>query len=213
MCIRDSKTLPFSPSGRTYLSKGFLEQAKKLASKNTELYSKVIKAKTPLLFIEPSALYCFTDEYLKLVDDKKTAEQLAENCLSIESFIARESKAQQFISKQFHKTTKTVKFHAHCYQKALGNPADTFTMLNLPQNYTVKMINSGCCGMAGSFGYEADHFELSMKIGEERLFPAIRKSNSETLIAANGTSCRHQIKDGTLVEAQHPISILHEALL
>jgi len=207
------KTLPFSPSGRTYLSKGFLEQAKKLASKNTELYSKVIKAKTPLLFIEPSALYCFTDEYLKLVDDKKTAKQLAENCLSIESFIARESKTQQIISKQFHKMTKTVKFHAHCYQKALGNPADTFTMLNLPQNYTVKMINSGCCGMAGSFGYEADHFELSMKIGEERLFPAIRKSNSETLIAANGTSCRHQIKDGTQVEAQHPISILHEALL
>ncbi len=207
------KTLPFSPSGRTYLSKGFLKQAKKLASKNTEQYSRVIKAETPLLFIEPSALYCFTDEYLKLVDDKKTAEQLAENCFSVESFIARESKAQQIIPEQFHKATKTVKFHAHCYQKALGNPADTFTILNLPQNYTVRMINSGCCGMAGSFGYEADHYDLSMKIGEERLFPAIRKSNSETLIAANGTSCRHQIKDGTQVEAQHPISILHEALL
>ena len=75
------------------------------------------------------------------------------------------------------------------------------------------MINSGCCGMAGSFGYEANHYELSMKIGEERLFPAIRKSSSETLFAANGTSCRHQIKDGTQVEARHPISILYEALL
>ena len=207
------KTLAFSPSGRTYLSKGFLEQAKKLASKNIELYSKVIKTETPLLFIEPSALYCFTDEYLKLIDDKKAGEQLAENCLSIESFIARESKTQKIISEQFHKATKTVKFHAHCYQKALGNPADTFTILNLPENYTVRMINSGCCGMAGSFGYEANHYELSMKIGEERLFPAIRKSSSETLFAANGTSCRHQIKDGTQVEARHPISILYEALL
>ena len=206
-------TQPFTPSGRTYISKGFLKTAKKWATKNVGQYAPIITAETPLLFIEPSALYCFTDEYLKLAPQKEKAKNLATHCFLVESFLAQEIKANRVQTNQFHKANKTVKLHAHCYQKALGNPADTFSVLNLPENYTVRIINSGCCGMAGSFGYEAEHYELSMKIGEERLFPAIRKSAPETLIAANGTSCRHQIKDGTQKEAKHPLTILHDALL
>ena len=205
--------LPFVPSGRTYLSKGFLEQAQKYARINHAQYADKISAATPLLFIEPSALYCFTDEYLKLNSNKKEAAELAQHCFLIETFLAEEHKANRISSKSFHKESKTIKIHAHCYQKALGSPADTFTALNLPENYTVRLLNSGCCGMAGSFGYESEHYELSMQIGEERLFPAIRRSEPEVLIAANGTSCRHQIKDGTQREAQHPISILYHALL
>ena len=115
-------------------------------------------------------------------------------------------------SDAFTDQSKSLKIHAHCYQKSLGNPADTFKILNLPKNYKVTLFSSGCCGMAGSFGYEAEHFEISQKIGEERLFPAIRKMDLATLLVANGTSCRHQIYDGTNRKAVHPVSILHQAL-
>ena len=86
-------------------------------------------------------------------------------------------------------------------------------MLNLPENYKVTIIPSGCCGMAGSFGYEKEHYEVSMQVGELKLFPAVKKSSTDTIIAANGTSCRHQIKDGTKREALHPVSILRQALV
>jgi len=95
----------------------------------------------------------------------------------------------------------------------LGKSYETFQILNLPKNYSVRLLNTGCCGMAGSFGYEKEHYDVSMKVGEERLFPAVRKMDSETLVAANGTSCRHQILDGTGRESLHPISILNEALV
>jgi Fe-S oxidoreductase len=131
----------------------------------------------------------------------------------VETFIAQEAERGNIQSSQFHSEKKEIKIHAHCYQKALGKPFHTFQMLNLPKNYKVSLLNTGCCGMAGSFGYEKEHYEVSMKVGEERLFPAVRKATAETLIAANGTSCRHQIYDGTGRSSHHPITILHEALI
>ena len=113
----------------------------------------------------------------------------------------------------FNEEQHVLKIHAHCYQKALGNPADTFKILNLPKNHKVTLLNTGCCGMAGSFGYEAAHYEVSQKIGEERLFPAVRKLDASACVVANGTSCRHQILDGTGKEAFHPITILNDAVL
>jgi Fe-S oxidoreductase len=95
----------------------------------------------------------------------------------------------------------------------LSNQKVTFDVLNLPENYTVSIIPSGCCGMAGSFGYEKEHYEVSMQVGELKLFPAVRKSPEDTIIAANGTSCRHQIFDGTQRTALHPVTILKEALV
>jgi Fe-S oxidoreductase len=204
--------LPSTESGRAYISKGFLEQAKVCANRNVDLYKDHINTETPLLGIEPSALYTFKDEYLKLATDQSAAKKLSENCFLIEEFLAKEVDKGQISSDVFTDQTKSLKIHAHCYQKSLGNPADTFKILNLPKNYKVTLLATGCCGMAGSFGYEAEHFEISQKIGEERLFPAIRKMDSDTLLAANGTSCRHQISDGTGRVALHPISILNEAL-
>ena len=204
--------LPSTESGRAYISKGFLEQAKVCANRNVDLYKDHINTETPLLGIEPSALYTFKDEYLKLATDQSAAKKLSENCFLIEEFLAKEIDKGQISSEVFTDQTKNLKIHAHCYQKSLGNPADTFKILNLPKNYKVTLLATGCCGMAGSFGYEAEHFEISQKIGEERLFPAIRKMDSDTLLAANGTSCRHQISDGTGRVALHPISILNEAL-
>ena len=204
--------LPSTESGRAYISKGFLEQAKVCTNRNVDLYKDHINTETPLLGIEPSALYTFKDEYLKLATDQSAAKKLSENCFLIEEFLAKEIDKGQISSDVFTDQTKSLKIHAHCYQKSLGNPADTFKILNLPKNYKVTLLATGCCGMAGSFGYEAEHFEISQKIGEERLFPAIRKMDSDTLLAANGTSCRHQISDGTGRVALHPISILNEAL-
>jgi len=105
-----------------------------------------------------------------------------------------------------------VKLHGHCHQKALSSLAASVRSLSLPRNYTVETMPSGCCGMAGSFGYHAEHFELSMQIGELALFPAVRAAAADVLVAAPGTSCRHQIRDGTGRVALHPVEILHAAL-
>jgi Fe-S oxidoreductase len=189
-----------------------LEQAKACANQNVALYKDHINSEIPLLGIEPSALYTFKDEYLKLATDKSSAKKLAENCFLMEEFLAQEIDKGHISTDAFTDQAKTLKIHAHCYQKSLGNPADTFKILNLPKNYKVSLLSTGCCGMAGSFGYETEHFEISQKIGEERLFPAVRKMEPTTLLAANGTSCRHQISDGTNRSALHPISILYQAM-
>ena len=172
----------------------------------------MISEQTPLIGIEPSAILTFKDEYLRLADDRTSAKGIAQNTFLIEEFISNEIAIGNIKSSQFTRESKSVKLHAHCYQKALSNPIHSFNVLNLPENYKVTMIPSGCCGMAGSFGYEKEHYEISMKVGEQTLFPAVRKASEDTLIAANGTSCRHQIKDGTGKLAKHPITILREAL-
>jgi Fe-S oxidoreductase len=138
---------------------------------------------------------------------------LASQSFLIEEFLAAEIAEGHITSESFTDEEKTIKIHGHCHQKALSNQKVTFDMLNLPKNYKVTIIASGCCGMAGSFGYEKEHYETSMKVGSLKLFPAVAKSSEETLIAANGTSCRHQIMDGTKREAQHPVSILRQALV
>jgi Fe-S oxidoreductase len=201
-------------SGRTYLSKGLVKKAAWLANKNVSLLSELISGETPLIGIEPSGILTFRDEYPELVDkvlvDK--AVTLAQHCYTIDEFIADEFKSGRIQSTSFHETEKRIKLHGHCYQKALSSVQPTMQMLSIPANYEVEEIKSGCCGMAGAFGYEKEHYELSMQVGELVLFPAIRKENEKTIIAAPGTSCRHQIKDGTGRRALHPVEILYSAL-
>ena len=207
------KMLNNSESGRAFLSKGLLEQAKKVANKNVEIYKDIISIKTPLIGIEPSAILTFKDEYLKLADDKTSAKNISNNTYLIEEFLSNEIAIGNINASQFTSKAKTIKFHGHCHQKAQSNQIYSFNVLNLPKNYKVTIIPSGCCGMAGSFGYEIEHYKISMQIGEQTLFPAIRKADKSTIISANGTSCRHQIKDGTNRVALHPVSILKEALI
>ena len=204
--------LPPSESGRTYISKGFLEEAKKCADTNILKYHPLLSEEIPLIGIEPSAIYTFTDEYIKLSSYPNKAKEVAQHCYLIEAFLAQEIEKGVLKPSLFHLENKEVKIHAHCYQKALGSPADTFKILSLPTNYTVRLMNTGCCGMAGSFGFEKEHYEISQLVGEERLFPAIRKANQELIIAANGTSCRHQIQEGTGRKSLHPVQILYRAL-
>ena len=200
-------------SGRSFISKGFLKEAKELANKNVELFSSVISKETPLVGIEPSAILTFKDEYLRLADDKEKAKSIANHTFTIEEFLANEIAMGHITSNQFTDESREVKIHGHCHQKALSGTHATFQILNLPENYKPTILNTGCCGMAGSFGYEKEHYAVSMQVGEDTLFPKIRKTATDTLIAAAGTSCRHQIMDGTKRVAKHPVSILKEALL
>lgn len=202
-------------SGRTYLSKGLLRKAKQIANFNVSQLSGIISSETPLIGIEPSTILTFRDEYPELVDYSLQGEarKLAKNALMLEEFIVQEIEKGNIRSEQFCAETKFIKLHRHCQQKAVASTLPTRKMLELPANYTVQEIKSGCCGMAGSFGYEKEHFELSMQIGELDLFPAVRKSTSEEIIAAPGTSCRHHIEDGTGRKVMHPVEVLWEALL
>jgi Fe-S oxidoreductase len=203
-------------SGRTFLSKGLIRKAKKIANKNITLLKDRITDKTPLIGIEPSAILTFRDEYPELADPalKEDALRLAKNALLFdEFFINIPGGSGQPLSTIFTREKRTIKLHGHCYQKALASMDPTLKMLSIPENFQVDLIKSGCCGMAGSFGYEKEHYEVSMKVGELVLFPEVRKATEDTIIVAPGTSCRHQIKDGTGRIAFHPIEVLYDALL
>jgi len=199
-------------SARALLSKGFLKEAQSIINKNIAYLHENISASIPILGIEPSAILGFRDEYLRLAKDHKIASKISKQCFIIEEFLASEIQLGNIKSSQFSSEKKIIKIHNHCHQKALSNQKVTFDILNLPLNYKPTIITSGCCGMAGSFGFEKDKYEVSMQIGELKLFPAIRKTPNDVIIAVNGTSCRHQIKDGTQRVAFHPISILKNAL-
>ncbi|MBO0949599.1 FAD-binding and (Fe-S)-binding domain-containing protein [Fibrella forsythiae] len=201
-------------SGRTYLSKGFVREAKELAVRNVLALRNRISADKPLVGLEPSAILTFRDEYPDLVPDelKADARRIAEHTYLLEEWIANEADAGRISSSQFTTEARTVKLHGHCHQKALSLISRSVDALSLPANYTVDLIPSGCCGMAGSFGYENEHYDLSMQIGELVLFPAVRAAKAGVIVAAPGTSCRHQIKDGTGRSAYHPAEILFDAL-
>ena len=202
-------------SGRTYLSKGLVREAQKIAIKNVEKLKDLITDETPLIGIEPSAILTFRDEYLDLVPPelKESAQKIAKNSFLFEEWFASEIEKKNISQNSFTQDSKLIKLHGHCHQKALSSLVPSKRALSLPKNYEVQLIPSGCCGMAGSFGYEVEHYEVSMKIGELVLFPTVRKQPEDVIIAAPGTSCRHQIKDGTGRIAQHPIEILYDALV
>ncbi len=201
-------------SGRTFLSKGLVRTAKKIATKNVNLLRDIISEETPLVGIEPSTILTFRDEYPELVDEElqPAARKLGKNALLFEEFFSAEIEKGNISPERFTAEKREILLQGHCQQKAIASTAPTIKMLSLPKNYAVKEIPSGCCGMAGSFGYEKEHYELSMKIGEMVLFPAVRKAAENCIIAAPGTSCRHQIKDGAGKNAKHPLEILYEAL-
>jgi FAD/FMN-containing dehydrogenase/Fe-S oxidoreductase len=206
---------PHKESGRAWLSKGLIRTAKKIANKNVQLFAPLISVETPLVGVEPSAILSFRDEYLDLADEEnlEAATLLSKNVFMIDEFIAAEIEKGNIRRESFRKEQRTIKLHGHCQQKALASVDPSEKMLALPENYKVEIIPSGCCGMAGSFGYEKEHYDLSMKVGELVLFPAVRNADEHTIIAAPGTSCRHQVKDGTGRIAKHPVEVLYEALI
>ncbi len=202
-------------SGRAWMSKGLIRNAKKIANGNIALLSPVITAETPLIGIEPSAILTFRDEYPDLATDEQleAAKALSKNVFLIDEFLANEIKKGNITEASFTQEKKLIKLHGHCQQKSISSVAASVAVLSLPSQYKVETIPSGCCGMAGSFGYEKEHYDLSMQIGELVLLPTVRKQSEDTIIAAPGTSCRHQIKDGTGRKAVHPVEVLYDALI
>ena len=209
------KIIQHEESGRTWLSKGLIRKAKVIANKNIELFSAHISDSIPLIGLEPSAILTFRDEYPDLATDENhaAATQLAKNVFFIDEFLAKEIDRGNITSASFTAIEKNIMLHGHCQQKAVGSVADSVKVLSLPTNFSVSTIPSGCCGMAGSFGYEKEHYDVSMKIGELVLFPSVRKNHNSCTVAAPGTSCRHQIKDGTGVRALHTVEILYDAMI
>ena len=143
---------------------------------------------------------------------RKDAALLAKNCFLMDEFLVREKELGRINMDLFSEEAKTIKLHCHCQQKSIASSQSTLSMLSFPKNYHVSEIPSGCCGMAGSFGYEKEHYEISMKIGELVLFRQIENAPLDTIISAQGTSCRHQINDFTNRIALHPVEILYGAL-
>jgi len=201
-------------SARTFISKGLLKRARGLARKNVSILAPLVSDERPLVGIEPSAILGFRDEFPELVgkDLAEDARRLASRSFTMEEYLVQAFENKRFDQRLFTTEKQELKLHGHCQQKAIASTLCTRTLLSIPENYSVTEIPSGCCGMAGSFGYEKEHYELSMKVGELVLFPAVREANENTLIAAPGTSCRHQILDGTGRKAEHPVEILYKAL-
>ncbi|MCX6224532.1 MAG: FAD-binding oxidoreductase, partial [Bacteroidia bacterium] len=202
-------------SGRTFISKGLLRKARSIARENVNLYYNLVNEEHPLIGIEPSAILGFRDEFPDLVGDdlRQQAFQVGNHSLLIEEFLEREMKTGNISEDSFTREYRKIFLHGHCQQKAVASTASTLYVLNFPKNFECSEIPSGCCGMAGAFGFEKEHFELSMKVGELVLFPAVREADENVLICASGTSCRHQILDGTGRKAVHPVEILYDAML
>jgi Fe-S oxidoreductase len=201
-------------SGRAYLSKGLVKKAAEIANDNVEKLWGQVDVDSALIGIEPSAILTIRDEYIDLASkgNKQKAKSLAAHTYTIEEFLSKEIHEKKINRALFTDQKRDVVIHGHCYQKVLSVQENIKTVLSLPVNYNVKILPTGCCGMAGSFGYEAEHYDVSMAVGELVLFPAVRSLAADTIVAASGTSCRHQIKDGTSKKALHPVEVLWQAL-
>jgi len=202
-------------SGRTYISKGLLKKARKIIDGNIESLSGKISEIKPLIGIEPSAILGFRDEYPELCSPhlREKAKEMKDSTMLIDEFLAEEFKNGKIWPEQFTDEAKKVIFHGHCQQKAITGTTATKEILSIPSNFEVVEIPSGCCGMAGSFGYEKEHYALSMKVGELVLLPTVRDADKDTIVVAAGTSCRHQIKDGADKKALHPVEVLWESIV
>ncbi|MBQ9340261.1 MAG: FAD-binding protein [Paludibacteraceae bacterium] len=200
-------------SGRAAISKGCLRQASRYAKRNVELLKDIVNQESPLVGIEPSCILSFRDEYPRLVPSylRDEAARLGKNCLLYDEFLIGEVEAGRLSKQVFGELYGELWLHGHCHQKALVGVEKTAALLRMIKGMDVHVIPSGCCGMAGSFGYEAKHYEDSMRVANTTLVPALNKAksaNPDIYVAAPGTSCRTQIADTTGIHAYHPIEIL-----
>jgi FAD/FMN-containing dehydrogenase/Fe-S oxidoreductase len=196
--------------GRPMMSKGLVNKARRAARDTIERLAPLAEQGLPIVGLEPSCLLSMRDEYFALLPGDPRVKLVAEHCFTFEEFIARLADSGE-LKLNFEAEPRPVLLHGHCHQKALVGTGPGKRTLELP-GYTVTEVDSGCCGMAGSFGYEAEHYDISLAMAERRLLPAVRQKDQNTLIAAAGVSCRQQIKHGTGRQALHPAEILRAAL-
>jgi Fe-S oxidoreductase len=196
--------------GRTFLSAGFIDEAKAESARFIDAIKPHIERGATIVGLEPSCLFSMRDEF-QAMHPGQTTEDLSERAFLFEEFLVREAEAGR-IKTPIATAKAEVLVHGHCHQKAFGAAGSVTQALEMVDGYSASMIESSCCGMAGSFGYQAETYETSMAMGELNLLPAVRASASDTIIAADGFSCRHQIKDGANREARHVAVILADAM-
>ncbi|MBN1680528.1 MAG: FAD-binding protein [Anaerolineae bacterium] len=199
--------------GRPLISKGLLDAARKLAVRNVKRMAPAVRRGERFMYIEPSCAAAFRDEYPDLVpsDLRDDARLVAGAVITVEEWLAEAADAGLIDSALFDPTPRRVLLHGHCYQRALWGTNAAHRALGLLPNCDITELDDGCCGVAGSFGYEAEHYDLSIQIGEQRLLPAIREA-PDAIIAASGVSCREQVEHGTGRHALHPVEVLAAAL-
>ena len=187
-----------------------LEHARALAAQNLAVLAPYAERGVPIIGLEPSCLLTLRDEYPDFLRSPQ-ARAVADHSYLLDEFLVKLHQEGQ-LDLRFRETPGKVLFHGHCHQKALVGSAASVAALRLIPGLQVEEVDAGCCGMAGAFGYEKEHYDISMRIGEERLFAAIRAADADVEVVAVGTSCRHQISDGTGRTARHWAEVLVEAL-
>lgn len=197
--------------GRPAISKGLVDQARAAARRTVAQLAPYAEKGMPIVGLEPSSLLTLRDEYHSLLPGDGRVAVLARHAYTFEEFIAHLADTGS-LSLTFTAKKRHILLHGHCHQKALVGTEPSKRILSLPPNYSVTEVDSGCCGMAGAFGYEAKHYEISLQMAERRLLPAVRAVSEDTLIVAAGLSCRQQIKHGTQRHALHPAEVLRDAL-
>jgi Fe-S oxidoreductase len=197
--------------GRTFLAAGLVDEAKAEARRMLDALKPFLERGVPVVGLEPSCLLTLRDEFL-VYGFGDEAQKLADSALLFEEFLAREATAGRLKLALKSLPEKHALLHGHCHQKAFDAVKPVQKVLQLIPDLAVELVESSCCGMAGAFGYEKEHFEVSMQMAELSLLPAVRKADAGTLIVADGTSCRHQIRDGAEREALHVARVLARAL-
>jgi len=197
--------------GRTYLAAGMVDEARTEAQRTLAALAPHLARGAAVVGLEPSCLLGLRDEYLALKLGE-TAQQLAARSFLIEEFLMAEHRAGRLQLNLKALPQKRALLHGHCHQKAFDAVSPVQALLRLVPELEVELVESSCCGMAGSFGYEAEHRDVSLQMAELALLPAVRKAGEDTLIVADGTSCRHQIGDNTERRAEHAIRVLSRAL-
>ena len=197
--------------GRAAISKGLFKKAKAAAQNTVKVLHTFALQGIPIVGLEPGCILTMREEHLWLLPDNQSARLIAKNSYLFEEFIAL-LKEKGKLNLSLSEKGQHILLHGHCHQKSIVGTAPVIDMLSLPTNYTVEEIDSGCCGMAGSFGYEKEHYDISMQIAERKLLPAVRDQKQDTLIAASGFSCRHQIIQGAGRSVLHPVEILRQAI-
>jgi Fe-S oxidoreductase len=181
--------------GRTFLASGLVDEAKAEARRTLDALRPYVERGLPVIGLEPSCLYTLRDEFKSMLPGADT-DALAARAVLFEEFLAAEHQAGRLQLKLKPLPQKKALLHGHCHQKAFGAMPLVAQVLGLVPELKVETVESGCCGMAGAFGYEAEHHAVSMTMAEAALLPALRRAGADTLLIADGTSCRHQIRDG-----------------
>ncbi len=197
--------------GRPMISKGLVNKARRAAQDTIKRLAPFAEQGIPIVGLEPSCLLSMRDEYFSLLPGDWRVKLVAEHCYTFEEFMAKLADEGD-LNIDFSGQARQILLHGHCQQKALVGTNPSQRTLTLPSGHTITEVDSGCCGMAGAFGYETEHYDISMAMAERRLLPAVRQQSQEVIIAAAGTSCRQQIKHGTGKQALHPAEILRAAM-